>query len=1061
MKKNPPHPPRLESACGTWLAIRRPVRRSIIQLTAMPISSNGNYPPHEVSPSVLREEGIEYGFIGKLQELKYDYRRDITDRAALEKNFREKFEALNRCRLTDAEFARLLDEIVSPDVFTAAKTLREINAFTRDDGTPLNYTLVNIKDWCKNTFEVVNQLRINTDYSHHRYDVLILINGVPCVQVELKTLGIHPRRAMEQIVEYKNDPGNGYTKTLLCFLQLFIVSNRDNTYYFANNNARHFAFNAEERFLPVYQFADEANKKITHLDDFADTFLVKCTLGQTISRYMVLIASEQKLMMMRPYQVYAVKAIVDCIHQNCGNGYIWHTTGSGKTLTSFKASTLLKDNPDIEKCLFVVDRKDLDRQTREEFNKFQEGCVEENTNTAALVRRLLSEDYADKVIVTTIQKLGLALDENSKRNKQRARAGQPTYKAQLEALQDKRMVFIFDECHRSQFGENHRAIKEFCPRAQLFGFTGTPIFEANASLQKIEDTQASMRTTEDLFQKQLHAYTITHAIEDGNVLRFHVDYFKPKEEADNAKKAPVPKPGEGIAKRAVIEAILAKHDAATAGRRFNAILATASFNDAIEYYGLFKTIHDEKRAADPEFKPLNIACVFSPPAEGDKDVIQIQEDLPTEKADNEVEPEKKKEALKAILTDYNARYGSNHKLGEFDLYYQDVQKRIKDQQWPNADFPHAQKIDITIVVDMLLTGFDSKYLNTLYVDKNLKHHGLIQAFSRTNRVLNGTKPYGNILDFRQQQAEVDAAIALFSGEKTGEQAREIWLVDKAPVVIEKFKDAVQKLDGFMKSQNLDPAPEAVPNLKGDAARAAFINHFKEVQRLKTQLDQYTDLTDENKAAIEQVLPEQSLRGFKGAYLETAQRLKQQQDKGKGGDQLAPGNVDQLDFEFVLFASAVIDYDYIMGLIARFSAKGPGKSKMSREQLIGLISSDAKFMDERDDIAAYIATLKAGEGLSEKAIRDGYTRFKAEKNAAELAAIAQKHGLATAALQTFVDGILDRMIFDAEQLGDLFAPLDLGWKARTQAELALMAELHPLLTKRARGRDISGLSAYEQ
>ena len=1021
----------------------------------MPISSDNNYPPQQPKPSVLREDGIEYGFIGKLQSLKYEYRKDIRDRAALEKNFREKFEALNRVHLTDGEFARLLDEIISPDVFTTAKTLRSMNSFTREDGTPLNYTLVNIKDWCKNTFEVVNQLRINTDYSHHRYDVLILINGVPCVQIELKTLGIHPRRAMEQIVEYKHDPGNGYTKTLLCFLQLFIVSNRDNTYYFANNNARHFAFNADERFLPIYQFADEQNRKITHLDDFADTFLGKCTLGETISRYMVLIASEQKLMMMRPYQVYAVRHIVNCINQDNGNGYIWHTTGSGKTLTSFKASTLLKDNPDIEKCLFVVDRKDLDRQTREEFNKFQEGCVEENTNTAALVRRLLSDDYADKVIVTTIQKLGLALDENSKRNKQRSKNGQATYKEQLEALKNKRIVLIFDECHRSQFGDNHRAIKEFFPRAQLFGFTGTPIFDANASQQKIEDTQASMRTTEDLFQKQLHAYTITHAIEDGNVLRFHVDYFKPE------GKNP-PKPGEGIPKRAVIEAILAKHDAATAGRRFNAIFATASINDAIEYHGLFKTVQAEKLAADPEFKPLNIACVFSPPAEGDQDVIQIQEDLPQEKADNEQDPEGKKAALKAILADYNARYGSNHKLGEFDLYYQDVQKRIKDQQWPNADYPATQKIDITIVVDMLLTGFDSKFLNTLYVDKNLKHHGLIQAFSRTNRVLNGTKPYGNILDFRSQKDAVDAAIALFSGEKTAEQAREIWLVDKAPVVIDKLKEAVQKLDSFLKTQGLDCAPEAVPNLKGDAARAAFINHFKEVQRLKTQLDQYTDLTADNKATIEQVLPEEQHRGFKGAYLETAQRLKAQQGKGKGaGDgQPTPQNVDQLDFEFVLFASAVIDYDYIMGLIAKFSAKDPGKAKMSREALIGLISSDAKFMNEREDIAAYIGTLKAGEGLSEKAIRDGYTRFKAEKNGKELADIAAKHGLALAALQAFVDGILGRMIFDGEQLSDLMAPLDLGWKARAQAELALMADLLPLLTKRACGRDISGLSAYE-
>lgn len=1026
-------------------------------MTNMGAPSSNDYPPADASPSVVREDTIEYGFISTLQGLKYDYRREIHDRAALERNFREKFESLNRVKLTDSEFARLLDEIVSPDVFTAAKTLREINAFTRDDGTPLNYTLVNIRDWCKNTFEVVNQLRINTNTSHHRYDVLLLINGVPCVQIELKTLGVSPRRAMEQIVEYKNDPGNGYTRSLLCFIQLFIVSNRDRTFYFANNNTRHFAFNAEERFLPIYEFADEANKKITHLDAFAAHFLQKCDLGRTISRYMVLIQSEQKLMIMRPYQVYAVQHIVKCIEDDAGNGYIWHTTGSGKTLTSFKASTLLKLNDHIHKCLFVVDRKDLDRQTREEFNRFQEGCVEENTNTAALVRRLRSEDYADKVIVTTIQKLGLALDEDSKRNKQRKRNDQPTYKELLEPLQGKRIVFIFDECHRSQFGDNHKAIKAFFPKAQLFGFTGTPIFEQNATQQKIEDAQASMRTTEDLFQKELHAYTITHAIEDGNVLRFHVDYFKPKEEAGRKP----PSPGEGIAKRAVIEAILAKHDAATAGRRFNAILATASINDAIEYHGLFKAMQTERQAADPEFKLLNIACVFSPPAEGNKDVIQIQEDLPQEKADNERDPEGKKAALENILADYNISFGTNHKIGDFDLYYQDVQKRIKDQQWPNADFTHAQKIDITIVVDMLLTGFDSKYLNTLYVDKNLRQHGLIQAFSRTNRVLNGTKPYGNILDFRQQQAEVDAAIALFSGERTGQQAREIWLVDKAPVVIQKLETAVQQLDSFMKSQGLDTAPEAVPDLKGDAARAAFITHFKEVQRLKTQLDQYTDLTEENKAAIEQVLPDDQHRGFKGAYLETAQRLKERQGKGKGDEKPGSNDADQLDFEFVLFASTVIDYDYIMGLIAKFTAKGPGKSKMTREQLIGLISSDAKFMEERDDIAAYIGTLKAGEGLPEAAIRDGYTRFKAEKSASEFAKIAHKHDLGTAALQCFVDDILDRMIFDAGKLGDLFAPRDLGWKARTQAELALMEDLHPLLTKRAQGRDISGLSAYEQ
>ncbi|MCC6330845.1 MAG: type I restriction endonuclease subunit R [Ignavibacteria bacterium] len=1005
----------------------------------------------------LREPHIEEGFVSKLVELKYAYRPDIRDRAALESNFREKFEALNRVTLSDAEFARLLDEITTPDVFAASTTLRGINAFTRDDGTPLNYTLVNIKDWCKNTFEVVNQLRMNTDNSHHRYDVMILINGVPSVQIELKGLGISPSRAMEQIVDYKSDPGNGYTRTLLCFLQLFIVSNRDRTYYFANNNARHFAFNAKESFLPIYEFADEDSRKITHLDEFAERFLRKCELGQMISRYMVLLTGEQKLMIMRPYQIHAVQHMVKCINEDNGNGYIWHTTGSGKTLTSFKAATLLKENEHIYKCVFVVDRKDLDRQTRDEFNRFQEGCVEENTNTYTLVQRLLSDSYADKVIVTTIQKLGLALDENSKRNKRRTRKGQSTYKEQLETLRDKRMVFIFDECHRSQFGGNHRAIKEFFPKAQLFGFTGTPIFEANAYIQQIEDAQASMRTTEDLFQKQLHAYTITNAIEDGNVLRFHIDFFKPSDDSGSSGV----KPGEALAKRAVVEAILSKHDAATGGRRFNALLATSSINDAVAYYELFRTMQDERLAEDTHYKPLSIACVFSPPAEGDPDVKQIQEDLPQEQADNEVDPEGKKAALKAIIKDYNARYGTNHRLSEFDLYYQDVQKRIKDQQWPNADYHASQKIDITIVVDMLLTGFDSKYLNTLYVDKNLKHHGLIQAFSRTNRILNSTKPYGNILDFRQQQDAVDAAIALFSGEKTGEQAREIWLVDEAPVVINKLKGAVEKLEDFMKSQGLECAPSAVANLKGDAAKATFITQFKEIQRLKTQLDQYTDLSEEHRATIEHVLPEEDLRGFKGQYLETARRLKELKGKAGSSDGAIDDLTDQLDFEFVLFASAVIDYDYIMGLIARFSEQKPGKSKMTREELIGLISADAKFMNERDDITEYIGTLKEGEGLSEAEIREGYARFKQEKNAKEIATIADKHGLSTNALHTFVDDILSRMIFDGEKLSDLVAPLDLSWKDRTQVELALMAELYPLLIRRAGGRDISGLSAYEQ
>ncbi len=987
---------------------------------------------------MTKEIQIEDSLITKLTDLKYTHREDIRDKASLEKNFREKFQALNRVNLTDSEFGRLFKEIINPDVFASSKRLREINTFTREDGTPLHYTLVNIKDWCKNEFEVINQLRINTNNSYHRYDVILLINGIPVVQIELKSLEVSPRKAMQQIVYYKSDPGNGYTNSLLCFMQMFIVSNRSNTYYFANNNNHHFSFNADEQFLPVYQHADEDNKKITHLNDFSENFLRKCTLAEMISKYMVLVAIEQKLLVMRPYQIYAVKAVVNSIQEHKGNGYIWHTTGSGKTLTSFKASTLLKDNPNIEKCLFVVDRKDLDRQTRVEFNRFQEGCVEENTNTETLVKRMLSEDYANKVIVTTIQKLGLALDPNNKNN----------YKERLQPLSDKRNVFIFDECHRSQFGENHKAIKEFFPKAQLFGFTGTPIFDDNATYKQIDGTVGSYVTTKDIFQNPLHNYTITHAIEDRNVLRFHIDYFKPE------KNVTV---GSTDHKKAVANAILKKHDAATHSKRFNALLATASINDAIEYYELLKEIQTNKLKEDETFVPLNIACVFSPPAEGNRDVQQLQEDLQQEEADNKVEPEKKKKALEAIISDYNKQYGSNHRITEFDLYYQDVQQRMKFQKFSNADYPRKNKIDLLIVVDMLLTGFDSTYLNTLYVDKNLKYHGLIQAFSRTNRILNDTKPYGNILDFRQQQAEVDRAIALFSGESVAERAKEIWLVEPAPKVIEKFQEAVEAMEKWMEGKNLVAEPQEVYNIKGDVARVEFINRFKEVQRLKTQLDQYTDLNEEQKAKIEQLMPEEQLRSFRSSYLEIAKQLKEIQQKE--GDK-APDNIQQLDFEFVLFASSVIDYDYIMNLIAKYTQDTPKKQKMTRDQLIGVLSSSANLMEEREDIIDYIKTLEVGKALNEDEIKDGYQEFKEEKIAATLVEIAQNNGLEFSALKQFTDAIISRMIFDADKLSELFAPLDLGWKERTKRELALMDELTPILNKKAEGREISGLKAYE-
>lgn len=1001
---------------------------------------------------MTKEIHIEEKLVKQLtDELKYTYRPDIVDRHTLEQNFKAKFEALNRVRLSDSEFLSLREDIIKSDVFAASKLLREKQYFQREDGTPLHYTLVNIKDWCKNDYEVIRQLRINTENSHQRYDVVLLINGLPVVQIELKKLDISPRKAMQQIVDYKNETGNGYGNSLLCFMQLFIVSNKTNTYYFANNRNQHFAFNADEQFLPIYQLADEDNNKITHLEPFTQRFLAKCTLGEMISKYMVLVESEQKMLVMRPYQIYAVKAIVDSIHQNRGNGYIWHTTGSGKTLTSFKASTLLKDNPDIEKCLFVVDRKDLDRQTREEFNKFQEGSVEANTNTETLVRRMLSTDYADKVIVTTIQKLGLALVNTSKQN----------YKERLESLSDKRMVFIFDECHRSQFGENHKAIKEFFPNAQLFGFTGTPIFPENSTAKIREDRTETYKTTQSIFENELPTYTITNAIEDRNVLKFHIDYFKPKGEE-------TPKAGEPIAQQAVVEAIISKHDSATNSRRFNAILATSSINDAIKYYQLFKEIQKQKETDNPDYSGLNIACVFSPPAqliakEGDQqsqknaaDIKQLQDDLEQERYDNQTNPEEKKKALIDIISDYNKQFKTAHFINEFDIYYQDVQRRIKDQKYSKRDVPREEKIDITIVVDMLLTGFDSKYLNTLYVDKKLKYHGLIQAFSRTNRVLNDTKPYGNILDFRSQQDAVNQAITLFSGKKD-DAAVKVWLVDPAPVVIEEYKKAVETLGIFMEDNNLVNEPQEVYNLKGDAARIAFVKNFKEVQRLKTQLDQYTDLEEEQKEKIEAILPKESLLEFRSSYIETAKQLRKIQQKE--GDE-APPEIQQLDFEFVLFASAVIDYDYIMELTAENMGKAPSKQKMSKKQIKSLLKSNSNLMDEEEDMTDFIDSLDWSKGQSTEELKENFEIFKVEKYEKELAYIANKHGLQTTALKAFVEDIINRMIFDGEKLTDLMEPLDLGWKQRSKSETALMNDLVPELKKLAQGREISGLAAYD-
>ena len=980
------------------------------------------------------EAQLEQQFIEKLRELKYEYRDDIRDLDSLEKNFREKFERLNLVSLSDDEFRKLLQQNISLDVFTVSKHLREKQNFVRDDGTSFDYSLVNLRDWCKNDFEVVSQLAINTANSRQRYDVVILINGLPLVQIELKRHGASARKAVEQIVRYKQERGNGYLNTLMCFMQLFIVSNGADTMYFANNNDEHFQFDTANNYLPVYHAAERDNRKVGELFEFSNMMLQKGTLGRLISRYMVLVETEKKILVMRPYQIYAVESIINTVTQNNHNGYIWHTTGSGKTLTSFKASTLLKDIPDIQKCVFVVDRIDLDKQTRDEFNKFQEGCVEQNANTAALVSRLESDDYADKVIVTTIQKLGLAL-KSSKENR---------YYQRLQRLRNQRIVFIFDECHRSQFGENHKAIKEFFPKAQLFGFTGTPIFEENSNTVCVNGQLAENVTTKDVFGDYLHKYTIVHAINDENVLRFNVQTFCNKSQDGEVDSKP-------LTKNQIIDHILNNHDRVTAQRRFNALLATPSIPDAIRFCKMFKEEQERRAQADPNYEPLNITAVFTPPASKK----QEEEDLPQETADNQQNPHENKSALSEIISDYNTQFGTSFSVERFDEYYRDVQQRIKDQKYPNKDLPHSKKLDIVIVVEMMLTGFDSKFLNTLYVTKDLKHHGLIQAFSRTNRILDGTKPYGNIICYRNLDAELDEAMLMFSGEDT-DKPKEYWLVDSPAKVVEDYQNAISQLETVMNGMGLECRPEEVINIPQGENSNRFIEAFKDVQRLALKLDQYVDLPEELETAIETAMPEDMLQQFRNAYIELAHKTRTAEPGSR--TEFTPED-DDVDYELSLFSSALVDYDYIMRLLARYTDTHFERVKLTREQLLDILSGSVDLMNEREYLQAFInEELQQGSGLNEMEIRRLYKDYKNRCVDQKIEHIAEQFGVEYATLESFVTETVKLRRIDEDSFHEMLSHID-NWKQRKAAKEGLLASLKPLFNLMSGGYAIEGLSAY--
>ena len=869
------------------------------------------------------ERQLEEQLIEKLRGLKYEYRADIRDRAALEKNFREKFEALNRVHLTDGEFPRLLDEIVTPDVFTAAHTLREPQQLHPRRRHPAQLHAGQHQGL------VQEHLRGRQPAPHqHRQQ-----------PPPLRRHPAHQRRARrpDRTEDPRHQPAprhasrSSNTRTIpatatpaRCSASCSSSSSATatDTYYFANNNARHFAFNADERFLPIYQFAGDDNTKITHLDDFADAFLAKCTLGQMISRYMVLVASEQKLLMMRPYQIYAVKPSSSASTRTAATATSGTPPAAARRSPPSRPPRCSRTTPTSTNACSSWTAKTSTARPARSSTASRKAASKKTPTPRALVRRLLSDDYADKVIVTTIQKLGLALDENSKRNKGREKKGQATYKDRLEPLRDKRMVFIFDECHRSQFGDNHKAIKEFFPNAQLFGFTGTPIFEENASYQ------ADRRRRQASLQN--HAGPLPEATAR---LHHHPRHRRPQRPALPRRLLQARRQEAAQAGRDARQASHRRSHPRQARRRHRRAQVQRPAGHRLHQRRhripracSRRSTGRDSRPPTPTFVPLNIACVFSPPAEGNKDVQQIQEDLPQEKADNKQDPGEEE-----------GRAQGHHRRLQRPIRHQPQHRASSTSttrtcrsasRTSNTPMPTCrkgrEKIDITIVVDMLLTGFDSKYLNTLYVDKNLKHHGLIQAFSRTNRVLNDTKPYGNILDFRQQQEAVDAAIALFSGAKV-EQAREIWLVDKAPVVIDKLKDASDRARQLHEVAGPRPAsPKTWPTSRATTPAPPSSSTSRKCSGSRPSSTNTPTSPPEQEQTIQTILPQDDLNAFRGQYLETAQRLRDAAATSPA-TKTDPA-VDQLDFEFVLFASAVIDYDYIMELIARLPGQAGRASR---------------------------------------------------------------------------------------------------------------------------------------
>ncbi|MDV7187423.1 type I restriction endonuclease subunit R [Lutibacter sp. TH_r2] len=832
----------------------------------------------------------------------------INNEETLLANLKRQLETFNNTTFSNKEFNAILNNLAKGSIFEKAKKIKDRFQLTKDNGDTFYVRFFNTEDWTQNLFQVTNQITQEGSYKN-RYDVTILVNGLPLVQIELKRKGLELKEAFKQICRYKRH--SFWTNySLFNYVQLFVISNGVNTKYYSNNPL------AALTFKQTFFWADVNNKNITDLVAFSSSFLNTNQLGKFISKYIVLNETHKILMALRPYQYYATEAIIDHVKTTEKNGYIWHTTGSGKTLTSFKASQIIMDLPQVHKVVFVVDRKDLDYQTMKEFNSFKKDSVDVTNNTKSLVSQFTDDT---KLILTTIQKLNNAISPGR-------------YQKSMNHLKDKNIVFIFDECHRSQFGDTHKKITDFFINSQLFGFTGTPIFADNASKNDL-----GKRTTKDLFDKCLHKYVITDAIRDQNVLKFGIEYIgKYKKNSNTFVDIDV----EAIDTKEVLDSpkrlekitdyIIKYHDQKTHSRTYSAIFAVSSIENLIKYYDLFKK---KKEAGEHN---LRIATIFTYGAnEEDEEASGSLPDTQNKAA--EPKPVYKlnhtREKLEEYIVDYNKMFDtafSTKDSKQFENYFKNISKRLKERE--KVTFDEKDRLDILLVVNMFLTGFDAKKVDTLYVDKNLKHHGLIQAYSRTNRILNDQKSQGNIVVFRNLKQATDDAILLFSNKN----AKEDIFVPPYDTIAKKFSEA------FVELLKIAPTVKSVDTLPSEDEELAFVSAFRALVRIKNVLASFTDFSWDDLP-----MSEQAFEDYKSKYLDLYDKVKNDHQKEK------TSILDDVDFELELIHRDEINVAYILKLLAKLKQAKESDAKQQKKAIIELLGGEVELRSKRELIEQFI------------------------------------------------------------------------------------------------------------